>query len=107
MIITTGETVEGRQISEYCGVVAGEAVGGTNFIKDFFAGWTDMMGGRSRGYEKTLSKVKDQALEDLQREAEKAGADAVIAIDLDYHVIANDKKQMLLCIANGTAVKLA
>ncbi len=106
MIITTTPTVEGRQITEYLGIVSGEAVGGTNFIKDFFAGITDIIGGRSRGYEKSLSKIRDQSLEDMSQQAEALGADAIVGIDLDYEVIASDSRNMMLCIANGTAVKL-
>ncbi len=37
MIITTTPTIEGRQITEYHGVVFGEVIAGINFVKDFFA----------------------------------------------------------------------
>ncbi len=106
IILTTGQGIEGRRAARYLGIVSGEAVGGTNFLRDFFAGWTDVFGGRSRGYEKSLAKLRDQALADLEAQAAELGADAVIAIDLDYQAISSDKKQMLLCIANGTAVML-
>ncbi len=107
MIVTTTDSIAGRQVAAYLGIVSGEAVGGTNFIKDFFAGITDIFGGRSRGYEKSLNAVKDQAIEDMASRAAALGADAVIGVDLDFEAIASADRNMLLCVANGTAVKLA
>lgn len=106
MIITTTHNVEGRPTRDYLGIVTGEAVAGTNFFKDLFAGITDIFGGRSKSYENSLNKAKDAAIEDLSARAEALGADAVIGVDLDYQTIASDKRTMLLVVANGTAVKL-
>ena len=44
MIVTTTQTVEGRQIAEYKGIVFGEVVSGVNFVKDLFSGITDIFG---------------------------------------------------------------
>ena len=111
MIITTTDSVEGRQVSAYLGVVSGDAVMGTNIFKDFFAGIRDIVGGRSGAYEKELQKAKgfcnSFALEDMQARAAELGADAIVAVDLDYEAISSDKSCMLMVSANGTAVKLA
>ena len=106
MLLTTTETVEGRIVSGYLGIVSGDAVMGTNLFRDMFAGIRDIVGGRSGSYEKELRKAKDAALDALAEEAGALGADAVIAIDLDYEVIGGDKSTMLMVSANGTAVKL-
>jgi uncharacterized protein YbjQ (UPF0145 family) len=106
MLLTTTETVEGRIVSGYLGIVTGDAVMGTNLFRDMFAGIRDIVGGRSGSYEKELRKAKDAALDALAEEAGALGADAVIAIDLDYEVIGGDKSTMLMVSANGTAVKL-
>ena len=106
MLLTTTETVEGRIVSGYLGIVTGDAVMGTNLFRDLFAGIRDIVGGRSGSYEKELRKAKDAALDALAEEAGALGADAVIAIDLDYEVIGGDKSTMLMVSANGTAVKL-
>ena len=37
MILTTTQSVEGRTIVEYKGIVFGEVISGVNFIKDFGA----------------------------------------------------------------------
>ena len=106
MIITTTESVEGSEIANYLGIVSGDAVMGTNIFRDMFAGIRDIVGGRSGSYEKELRKAKAAALEALVDEAASLGADAVVALDLDYEVIGGDKNTMLMVSANGTAVKL-
>ena len=106
MILTTTETVQGRIVTSYLGIVSGDAVMGTNLFQDIFAGIRDIVGGRSGSYEKELRKAKDAALDALVEEAEALGADAVLAIDLDYEVIGGDKSTMLMLSANGTAVRL-
>ena len=47
MILTTTQQIEGHTIREYKGVVTGETIIGANFVKDFFAGIRDIVGGRS------------------------------------------------------------
>lgn len=105
MIITTTDSVDGRTVSGYLGVVAGEAVMGTNIFRDFFASVRDVVGGRAGSYEKVLKDAKNEAIEDMTEEARKLGADAVIGVDLDYEVVGGDNKTMLIVSANGTAVK--
>jgi uncharacterized protein YbjQ (UPF0145 family) len=79
---------------------------GTNIFRDFFAGITDILGGRSGSYEKELRKAKALALEAMVEEARALGADAVVGMDLDYQQIGGSDKQMLMVAASGTAVKL-
>jgi uncharacterized protein YbjQ (UPF0145 family) len=57
MVVTTTPTIEGKRITQYLGVVAGEAIVGANIFKDFFAGIRDIVGGRSAAYEKELRKA--------------------------------------------------
>jgi uncharacterized protein YbjQ (UPF0145 family) len=105
MILTTTPTVEGRQIQQYLGVLAGEAILGANVFKDLFAGIRDIVGGRSGAYEEELRKARDIALQDLALTAQQLGADAVVAIDLDYETVGQGGS-MLMVTASGTAVKL-
>ena len=107
MIVTTTGTVDGRRITGYLGIISGQAVMGTNIMRDLFAGIRDIVGGRSGSYEKELRKAKQVALEDMIEEAEDLGADAVIGVDLDYEHIGIGERSMLMVSANGTAVKLA
>ncbi|WP_421882075.1 heavy metal-binding domain-containing protein [Pacificispira sp.] len=106
MIVTTTDSVEGRQITGYKGIVSGEAIIGANIFRDLFASIRDVVGGRSGSYEKVLRDAKEAALEDLQRQAEDLGADAIVAVDLDYEVLGKENG-MLMVVANGTAVTLS
>lgn len=78
MLITTTPGIDGRRITRYCGVVAGEAILGANLFKDLFAGIRDLVGGRSATYEKELQRAREIALKELQERAAEMGANAVV-----------------------------
>ena len=105
MIMTTTSTVEGRRISQYLGVVTGEAILGANLFRDLFAGIRDIVGGRSGAYEKELRKAREIAFQEIQANAAALGANGVIGIDLDYEVV-GDKGAMLMVSVSGTAVRI-
>ncbi len=107
MILTTGPNVDGRQVIEYCGLVNGEAILGANIFKDFFAGITDVVGGRSGAYEKSLRQARNTAIKEMTQAAKEMGADAIIAVDIDYESLEiNNGGNMLMVAASGTAVRL-
>ena len=103
MLVTTTPSIEGRKITKYCGVVAGEAVLGANLFKDLFAGIRDIVGGRSGTYEKELQRARDVAIQEMVERAQALGASAVVGVDLDYEVLGRDNG-MLMVSASGTAV---
>jgi uncharacterized protein YbjQ (UPF0145 family) len=103
MIVTTTPTIEGKRITRYCGVVAGEAILGANLFKDLFAGIRDLVGGRSATYERELQRARDLALREMEEKARAAGGNAVVGVDLDYEVLGTGNG-MLMVSASGTAV---
>jgi uncharacterized protein YbjQ (UPF0145 family) len=106
MLVTTTNTLEGRRIVEYLGLVSGEAILGTNIFRDFFAGIRDIVGGRSAAYEEELRKAKGIAVDEMVEQAQAMGGNAVIGVDLDYETIGSGQgTNMLMVSANGTAVK--
>ena len=102
MIHSTTPTLEGKTISQYLGVVTGEAILGANIVKDFFAGIRDIVGGRSAAYEKELQKARVIAFEEMDEQAEALGANAILGIDLDYETVGGGS--MLMVTISGTAV---
>lgn len=106
MIITTTNTVEGRPVEDYLGIVTGEAIIGANIVKDVLAGIRDIVGGRSGSYEKALRGAREEALREMSHEARERGADAILAVDLDYEVLGTGNG-MLMVSASGTAVRLS
>lgn len=105
MILTTTHTIDGRKITQYMGIVSGEAIVGAHIFKDLFASIRDVVGGRAASYEKTLKDAKEIALREIVQEAQGLGADAVVGLDLDYEVM-GQSGSMLMVSASGTAVKL-
>lgn len=105
MITTTTNTIEGRQVDQYLGLVTGEAIMGANVFRDFLAGITDMIGGRSEAYESKLADARVTAIRELETLAQSQGADAILGIDIDYQVLGS-RNGMLMVTATGTAVKL-
>ena len=103
MIVTTTPSIEGKRITRYCGVVAGEAILGANVFKDLFAGLRDIVGGRSGMYERELQKARDIAMLELQQNAQALGANAVVGIDIDYEVVGQNGSMLMVSIS-GTAV---
>ncbi|MEL6443215.1 MAG: heavy metal-binding domain-containing protein [Bacteroidota bacterium] len=103
MLVSTTSSLDGRPVTEYLGLVSGEAILGANVVRDFFAGIRDVIGGRSGAYERELRKAKDIALDEMTDAATDLGADAVIGVDLDYQTVGQG---MLMVTASGTAVRL-
>jgi uncharacterized protein YbjQ (UPF0145 family) len=110
MLVTTTPTIEGRKIVKYHGLVSGEAIMGANIFKDLFASIRDIVGGRSGAYEEELRQAKDIALAEMVEAAKGLGANAVVAVDLDYETInmaggGGGGGSMLMVSASGTAVE--
>ena len=105
MITTTTNTIEGRRIRQYMGLATGEAIMGANMFRDLMASITDFVGGRSGTYESKFAEARETALQELQEEAQRKGANAVVGIDIDYQVLGANNG-MLMVTATGTAVKI-
>ena len=103
MILSTTPTIEGHTIKEYKGVVTGETIIGANFVKDFFAGIRDIVGGRSGAYERVLREAKATSMKEMEDRAREMGANAIVGIDIDYETIGQGNS-MLMVATSGTAV---
>lgn len=102
MLVTTTNTVEGRTVRDYLGVVTGETILGANIFRDFMAGITDIVGGRSAAYERSLREARETAIGEMMEEARARGANAVVGVDIDYETIGTGS--MLMVSVSGTAV---
>jgi uncharacterized protein YbjQ (UPF0145 family) len=103
MLMSTTSVVEGRPVSRYLGVVTGEAIIGANVFRDLFATVRDIVGGRSATYERGLAEAREVAMKEMEQRATELGANAVIAIDIDYEVLGKGNG-MLMVAVSGTAV---
>jgi uncharacterized protein YbjQ (UPF0145 family) len=105
MIIATTPHLAERETVQTLGVVTGQAIIGANIFRDFMAGVTNIVGGRATGYENALRQARDLALAEMQEEAQRLGADAIVAVDLDYETLGVENGMLMVSTA-GTAVKL-
>lgn len=107
MLVVTTPSVQGKEVVRYLGLVTGEAILGANIFKDLFAGIRDIVGGRSGAYENELRNARQIAVAEMMEEARALGANAILAVDLDYETISPGSGSMLMVSATGTAVLLA
>ena len=96
MIVTTTNTVEGRSVAEYLGLVFGEMAGGTaGFRRTFFG-----------GYDKAIINARNSALNEMCANASNMGADAVVGVSVNYSIF-GDTGGLMMVTVTGTAVRLA
>jgi uncharacterized protein YbjQ (UPF0145 family) len=105
MITSTTPTLQGKTIAEYLGLVSGEAILGANVVRDFLAGISDIVGGRSQAYEQELGTAREIAMAEMTQTATRLGANAVVGIDIDYETIGANGS-MLMVSVSGTAVRV-
>ena len=103
MLIVTTNDLQDKKL-KYLGIVTGEVILGANFFKDFMAGITNVLGGRSGQYESSLEEARKSAMREMEQRAAKMGANAIIAVDIDYETITTDGSSMLMVACSGTAV---
>ncbi|WP_224981301.1 heavy metal-binding domain-containing protein [Geomonas agri] len=106
VILTTAPWLEGYRVKETVEVITSECVLGIDFISDFIAKITDVVGGRSGITQNALRNARKACLSELRQEAGKLGANAVIAVTLNYNEFSGQGKSMLFLVASGTAVKV-
>ncbi len=102
--ITTAPSIDGFRVIRTLEVITAECVFGMNIFRDFFAAVTDIFGGRSSATQRVLRDARRTCLAELKKEADELGANAVIAVKLDYSEFSGGGKSMLFLVASGTAV---
>lgn len=105
-IMLTTETAPNIEIEQRIEIISAECAFGMNIFKDMFAGIRDIVGGRSKVTQDILRDARKMVLNELRKEAYSVGANAVIAVDLDYNEFSGGGKSMLFVVATGTAVKI-
>lgn len=103
MIITTTETIPGKEVSEILGIARGSTVRARNVGRDFFASIKNLVGGEISEYTQLQARSREQALQRMEQDAEKMGADAIINVRIATSMIMQGVAEIL---AYGTAVKL-
>ncbi len=103
MIITTTETIVGKNIVETLGLVKGNTIRARHVGSDIGAGLKSLVGGEIKGYVKAMNDARDEAEKRMIEEADKMGAHAIVGVRFTSATIMSGSAEIL---AYGTAVKL-
>lgn len=103
MILSNTETVPGKTITEFFGVVTGSTVRAKHIGRDFMAGLKNLIGGELKGYTELLGEARQQALDRMVQEAQSVGANAVVNIRFSTSSVAQGAAELF---AYGTAVRV-
>jgi uncharacterized protein YbjQ (UPF0145 family) len=114
VIVTTTSNLQGQHIDAWIGIVSGETLVATSFVKDVVSGVRDRIGGRIVAgrytpqhlgpLERDLRRGREAAMAELQTHARNQGADAVIGVTIEYRPVG--APGMVMVSASGTAVRL-
>ena len=101
--VTTGNSLEGYEVSEYLGVVRGIVVRAQTIGQGIRGAFSSILGGNIKAYEEVCEQARSEAFARMVEHAEEKGADAVLAMRYDATEFAQGVTEVL---AYGTAVKL-
>ena len=103
MILVTTPTVPNKEIDETLGIASGSTVRARNVGQDIFAGLKNIIGGEISEYTKLQAQSREQALQRMQEDAERLGANAIVNVRLTTSMVMQGCSEIL---AYGTAVTL-
>jgi uncharacterized protein YbjQ (UPF0145 family) len=101
VILSNTETVPGKQITRFFGVVSGSTVRAKHIGKDIMAGFKNIVGGELKAYTELIGEAREDAIGRMVREAESLGANAVVNIRFSTSSVAQGAAELF---AYGTAV---
>ena len=103
MLVVTSNDIPGWEIRQVCGEVFGLTVRSRNAFSQMGAGLKSMFGGELKGMTKALYESRNEVMGRMVEEAERRGANAVLAMRFDTSEMGDMWTE--IC-AYGTAVKV-
>jgi len=104
MQLTTQDEFNDLTITRTLGLVRGNTIRARHLGKDILAGLRNLVGGEISEYTKMLAEAREQSLDRMIAEAQKLGADGIVAIRFVTAPVMQGAAELL---AYGTAVKLS
>ncbi|MEN7343345.1 MAG: YbjQ family protein [Pseudomonadota bacterium] len=104
MILSNTETIPGKTIVEFYGVVTGNTVRAKHLGRDIMAGLKNIVGGELVGYTELLQDSRQEATERMIQQAQSMGANAIINVRFATSSIAQGASELF---AYGTAVRVS
>jgi uncharacterized protein YbjQ (UPF0145 family) len=103
MILSNTETIPGKQILEFYGVVSGNTVRAKHVGRDIMAGLKNIVGGELKGYTELLNDSREEAIRRMSEQATSMGANAIVNVRFATSSIAQGAAELF---AYGTAVRV-
>ena len=103
MFLVTTNSIEGKPIIETLGLARGNTIRARHIGRDIMAGLRTIVGGEIKDYTVMLDEARDQAIERMVRQAEKLGANAIVAVRFTTSQTMSGAAEIL---AYGTAVRV-
>ena len=103
MLLSNVETIPGKSIVQFYGVVNGSTVRAKHLGRDFVAGLKNLVGGELAGYTELLQESRKEAVERMVQQAESLGANAVVNVRFSTSSISQGAAELF---AYGTAVRV-
>jgi uncharacterized protein YbjQ (UPF0145 family) len=103
IVVTTTNLVDGYKVEKYIGPIVANVVIGAGIISEFFAGISDMIGGRSDKYQNQISAMYETAIDKIKEAASEKGANCILGLAIDLDEISGKGMQMFMLNAIGTA----
>lgn len=103
MIISNTQTIPGKDILEFYGVVTGSTVRAKHVGRDIMAGLKNVVGGELKGYTELLNESRQEAIRRMITQAEGMGANAVVNVRFATSSVAQGAAELF---AYGSAVKV-
>jgi len=101
ILVVTSDDVPGRKVAKTLGLVRGQSVRARHLGRDIQAGIRTIVGGKVGVYAELLEKSREEAINEMTAEAEKLGANAVVAVRMSTADIMGSAAEVLVY---GTAV---
>jgi len=101
ILMVTSDEVPGRKVVKSLGLVRGQSVRARHLGRDIQAGIRSIVGGKVGVYAELLEKSREEAISQMTTEAEKLGANAVVAVRMATADIMGSAAEVLVY---GTAV---
>lgn len=101
--LSNTETIPGRKIVEFFGVVTGNTVRAKHIGRDLMAGLKNIVGGELKGYTELLQDSRVEATERMAEQARSMGANAVVNVRFATSSISQGAAELF---AYGTAVRV-
>lgn len=101
MILSTTDTIHGKEIVKHLGLVRGNTIRARNIGRDIMAIIRHIIGGEITDYTKMMAESREQAIDRMVEDAQNVGANAIVSIGFSSQMIMGGASEIL---AYGTAV---